>query len=107
MIARPSLPCSDRIRLRPLSPADLQAQVHGQDSEIIRWLSGKANTEEEHRKAVKGRSRPVARSTGDERRWRSLALLLCPRELPDTGVILRHGRTRRSISFREAAAAGS
>jgi RimJ/RimL family protein N-acetyltransferase len=52
MIARPNLPTSDRIRLRPLSPADLQAQIHGQDSDIVRWLSGKVNTEEEHREAL-------------------------------------------------------
>jgi len=52
MIARPNLPSSDRIRLRPLSSADLRAQVHGQDSEIVRWLSGKVNTEEEHRRAL-------------------------------------------------------
>jgi hypothetical protein len=43
------------------------------------------------------------RSTGDERWWRRLALLLCPLELPDTGLILRHERTRLFISFGEAA----
>jgi RimJ/RimL family protein N-acetyltransferase len=49
MFERSNLPSTDRIRLRPLSPADTPAQVRGEDSEIVRWLSGRVNTEEGHR----------------------------------------------------------
>jgi RimJ/RimL family protein N-acetyltransferase len=45
---RPELPRTARLRLRPLSVADVDAQLAGQDAEIIRWVSGRRSTRDEH-----------------------------------------------------------
>jgi RimJ/RimL family protein N-acetyltransferase len=45
---RPELPRTTRLRLRPLSVADVEAQLAGQDADIIRWVSGRRNARDEH-----------------------------------------------------------